>query len=70
MNKIKNILYIIGVNLLIIFFALTLATNLIELLQPIYKALADMILGIVTFFICKDITLILIKEAIDEIRKK
>jgi hypothetical protein len=69
MNKIKTILYIIGIDLLIILFALTLATNLIELLQPIYKALANMILGMIVYFICKDITKILIKEAKEENKK-
>ena len=62
MNKLKDILYILMVDSLIIFFALTFAVNVIELLHPIYKAILDMILGIFTFFICKDITKILIKE--------
>ncbi len=62
MNKIKNLLYIIGVNCLMIFFALTIATNLIEMLHPIYKAIIDMILGVITYFACKDMTKILIKE--------
>lgn len=65
MKKIKNILYIVGVDCLILFFALTLAVNLIELLQPVYKALLDMFLGIIVFFICKDITIILMKEIIE-----
>lgn len=62
MKVFKDILYIIGVNCLILFFVLTFAINVIELLHPIYKAILDMILGIFTFFICKDITKILIKE--------
>lgn len=69
MNKIKTILYIIGIDLLIILFGLTFATNFIELLQPIYKALANMILGVIVYFICKDITKILIKEAKEENKK-
>jgi hypothetical protein len=62
MNKIKDILYIIVVNSLIIFFMLTIATNIVELLNPIYKAMIDMILGVIAYFVCKDITEILIKE--------
>ena len=62
MQKIKDILYILGVNCLIIFFALNIGVNLIELLQPIPKTILDMILGIITYFICKDMTKILIKE--------
>lgn len=62
MNKVKDLLYILMVNCLIIFFILTFAVNVIELLHPIYKAILDMILGNFTFFICKDITKILIKE--------
>jgi hypothetical protein len=62
MQKIKDILYILGVNCLIIFFALNIGVNLIELLHPIPKTALDMILGIITYFICKDITKILIKE--------
>jgi len=62
MNKIKDILYIVGVNCLIIFFALNIGVNLIELLHPIPKTALNMILGIITYFICKDITKILIKE--------
>ena len=73
MNKIKTLLYIIGINLLIILFALTTAVNFIEQLQPILKALLDMILGLITYFICKDITKILIKEAMEcttQLKKK
>ena len=62
MNKIKDLLYILMVNGLIIFFILTLAVNIIERLNPIYKGIIDMALGIATYFICKDITKILIKE--------
>lgn len=62
MKKIKDLIYIIGINCLIIFFVLTLAVNIIELLNPIVKAILDMLLGIITFYICKDITKILIKE--------
>ena len=62
MNKLKDLLYILIVNGLIIFFILTLAVNIIEMLNPIYKAIIDMALGIATYFICKDITKILIKE--------
>ena len=62
MNKLKDLLYILIVNGLIIFFILTLAVNVIENLNPIYKAIIDMALGIATYFICKDITKILIKE--------
>ena len=62
MNKLKDLLYILIVNGLIIFFILTLAVNIIERLNPISKAIADMTLGIITYFICKDITKILVKE--------
>lgn len=62
MNKLKDLLYILIVNGLIIFFILTLAVNVIENLNPIYKAIIDMALGIATYFICKDITKILVKE--------
>lgn len=62
MNKLKDILYIVMVNSLIVFFILAIATNVVELLSPIYKAIIDMILGIATFYLCKDITKILIKE--------
>ena len=65
MKKIKEILYIIGVNCMIIFLSLTLAVNFIELLNPIPKAIINMILGIITFYVCKDITKILIKEVKD-----
>jgi len=62
MKKIKDLVYIIGVNCLIVFFSLSLAINIVELLNPILKVIIDMLLGIITFYICKDITKILSKE--------
>lgn len=62
MKLFKEMIYILGINCLIIFFSLSLAINLIELLNPIIKVIIDMLLGIVTFYICKDITKILTKE--------
>jgi len=65
MKKIKDILYIIGVNGMIIFFALTLVVNVFEKMNPIPKAILTMILGVITFYICKDITKILEKEVLE-----
>lgn len=69
MNRVKDLLYILIVNCLIIFFILSFATNVVEMLNPIYKAIVDMVLGIITFYLCKDITRILMKEVRECITK-
>ena len=65
MQRIKEIFYIIMINLLIILFALSLAANVFELFNKIYRIIATMLTGILTFLICKDVTKILIKEVKD-----
>ena len=65
MQKIKEIFYIVMINLLIILFALSLAANVFELFNKIYRIIATMSTGVLTFWICKDVTKILKKEVKD-----
>lgn len=61
-KRIKEILFIIGLNCMIIFINLTIAINLVELCQSTLRIITDMILGAMTFFICKRVTKILLME--------
>ena len=61
-EKIEDILYLLGANAMVIFIALVFETNVIEMLNPILKAIIDMILGIAVLRICKKLTKIIIKD--------
>lgn len=61
-EKIEDILYLLGANVMVIFLALVFETNIIEMLNPIFKAIIDMILGIAVLRICKKLTKIIIKD--------
>lgn len=61
-EKIEDILYLVGANVMVIFLALVFETNIIEMLNPILKAIIDMILGIAVLRICKKLTKIIIKD--------
>lgn len=61
-KKIEDILYLVGANATVIFIALVFETNIIEMLNPIFKAIIDMILGIAVLRICKKLTKIIMKD--------
>lgn len=61
-EKIEDILYLLGANAMVIFLALVFETNIIEMLNPIVKAIINMILGIAVLRICKKLTKIIIKD--------
>lgn len=66
MRKLKNVIFLISINLMVIFCFLAFATCVIALLPEIAKASIDMILGI----LLGKILLKLNKIVIDDIRNE